>query len=144
MLKDPFLRSVAASLGAWLFMVFGVPELWALSMANPQVMLSAPLFFGGILSALYAPWWFIDAMLLRPILLSRLGWIGVAPLEALSICAYRCFVQRDAIARGGSESIIIHWLKETLTLYGGYLALSMLLLHLLSRPADRKTSRPPN
>jgi hypothetical protein len=139
-LKDLFLRQLLSSLGAWLCLVFFLPAIWALSSLDSHVIVAVPLIIGSFLSALFAPWWILDAILLRPLLLQRLGWIRLAPIECLSLFAYRCLLQWHVIASGRGDAMIFRSLKEMIILYAGYLAFSMLLLDLLSRLANRKTS----
>jgi hypothetical protein len=144
MLKYFFVRSLAASLCAWLLVLCGMAAIWTVDKLDIQMLVDASIVTVTFGSVIYGGWWFVDAILLRPLLLPRIGWIGLAPIESISLCIYRCLTRWHAIVEVGGLPMIVHVAKEMLVFYAGYLTVSVLLLWLLSRLAHRKTSSPAN
>jgi hypothetical protein len=101
--------------------------------------------FGGIpVSALYfavafAPFWLIDATLLRPLLRARVGWGGLAALELAGLMIYRCLLQATAIRRAPAEAwsgIVAAMVGQACLFYAFYLAATLVLSRL---PPGRAT-----
>ncbi len=125
-----FAARLMASGGAFVFatLAFAAARTLALVPGRP---------LGGIpIAALYyaiafAPLWLLDAMLLRPLLLDRFGWVVLAPVELLGFIAYRCLVQAPSLARtsgSATSDLIADMTGQAALLYGFYLLASVILL----------------
>jgi hypothetical protein len=144
MLKLLIVRSPLASLCAWLLVLCGVAATWPGGNQDVQMLADRSIVIVGLGSVILGPWWFVSAVLLRPLLLPRIGWFGVAPIECISLCAYDIFPWRLGMIKVDGLPGIVHEVKVMSVFYAAYLAVSVLLLYLLSRFADRKTSPPAN
>jgi len=142
MLGSLVVRSLVASLCAWLLVLCGVAAIWTVGKLDVHMLVNGSIVIVSYGSLIFGLWWFVDAMLLRPILLPRIGWIGLAPIECISLCAYDILPRWHAMVKVVGLPGIVHEVKGMLVFYAGYLAVSVLLLYLLTRLADLKKSLP--
>jgi len=142
MLKSLVARSLVASLGAWLIVLCGVAVTWSGGKEDWQMLVDRSIVIVSYGSVILGPWWFIGAAVLRPLLLPRIGWFGVAPIECISLCIYDILPRLVGMLREDGLPGIVHEVKAMSVFYASYLAVSVLLLYLLTRLADRKTSPP--
>jgi hypothetical protein len=144
MVKSLVVRSLVASLCAWLLVLCGVAANWPGGNQDMQMLADRSIVIVAYGSALFGLWWLVDAAVLRPLLLPRIGWLGLAPIEWISLCANDILPRLPGMLRVDGLPGIVHEVKAMSVFYAAYLAVSVLLLHLLSRLADRKTSPPAN
>lgn len=83
-----------------------------------------------VIALIFAPFWMLDATLIRPGLLCRVGWTVVIPVELamaiLSVVALSA-ASHDRFVSIGSWSMLHRALPLTLLFYSLYLAFSIIL-----------------
>ncbi len=122
-MRDVFVVRFMASGIAFVFAAVGLATVRTLALVPVS-----PL--GGIgVSAIYfaaafAPFWLVDAIVLRPLMLARLGWSILAPIEFVSLLAYRCLLQ--AVATGHAPPVIgADMVLQACLFYAFYLAATL-------------------
>ena len=138
MFKSLVARSLMASVFAWPFGLCGLAVATSDANLEMKFLVDKSIVFIVYGSLSLGSWLFFDALFLRPTLLPRLGWRGLVPIEAVSLYGcelLRWWRPRDTAAM---HAWMIQELKGMSALYASYLAVSVFLLYLLKRFADRK------